>query len=311
MKHDWAIILAGGEGKRLASLTRALYGQELPKQFAVLAGDRSLLQRTVERIDPLIPYERMVVVVTARYESVARDQLARYPGVDVAVQPPANLDTGPGLLVGVARVLARDPDALITVFPADHHVDDPDRFLAAVETSRKVSRRGLALVGALADRPETEYGWIVPRKDSRPAASLRRVARFVEKPDAAEAERLHAAGAMWNTFVFSGRVGTMWELSARHMPQHTEHFAAYVAAVDRVNERRVLASIFERMSPCNFSRAVLERATGMHVVAAERTGWSDWGTPKRVFASLQGTNAHARLVSRIAAQVPQPTAATA
>jgi mannose-1-phosphate guanylyltransferase len=73
------IVLAGGEGQRLAPLTRALYGTALPKQFAVLAGERSLMQTTIERALILTVATRISVVVTAHHADIAREQLAPYP----------------------------------------------------------------------------------------------------------------------------------------------------------------------------------------------------------------------------------------
>lgn len=83
----WAVVLAAGEGRRLASLTRALYGRELPKQFAVLEGDRSLLQATLERIAEVIPPQGTVVVVDRSHVDVAEQQLRGYRGVQIIAQP--------------------------------------------------------------------------------------------------------------------------------------------------------------------------------------------------------------------------------
>ena len=77
----WAIVLAGGDGTRLTSLTEQLYGEPLPKQFAVLAGDRSLLQATIDRLSSTVPASRTAVVVPAAFETLAREQLAEYHGI--------------------------------------------------------------------------------------------------------------------------------------------------------------------------------------------------------------------------------------
>ena len=94
----WGVVLAGGSGTRLASLTRALYGFDLPKQFACIHGSRSLLQLTLDRISPVVAPSRTVVVVTREFEALAREQLESYPEVDLAVQP-ANRGTAPGMFV--------------------------------------------------------------------------------------------------------------------------------------------------------------------------------------------------------------------
>jgi mannose-1-phosphate guanylyltransferase len=94
----WAVVLAAGEGTRLAALTRTLYGTAVPKQFAPLLGERTMLQLTIDRIAPLVPAERTVVVVDQTQESLARAQLEDYPGVLIVLQP-GNRGTGPGVLL--------------------------------------------------------------------------------------------------------------------------------------------------------------------------------------------------------------------
>ena len=83
--NPYVVVLAGGEGNRLASLTRALYGSDLPKQFAVLSGERSLLQTTIERAAGLTTLDRISVVVTSHHEPIAREQIAPYAGVELVV----------------------------------------------------------------------------------------------------------------------------------------------------------------------------------------------------------------------------------
>lgn len=155
----YAVVLAGGEGKRLAPLTSALYGRDLPKQFAVLDGERSLLQATLERIAPLAPPSRTVVVVGREHGDLAAEQLRPFPGV-ILVRQPRNLDTGPGVLLPLARLLAVDPGAQVAIFPADHHVPNPGPFQRAAGEAALAGPDGggITLLGAVPDGPETEYG---------------------------------------------------------------------------------------------------------------------------------------------------------
>jgi mannose-1-phosphate guanylyltransferase len=294
----YVIILAGGEGQRLAPLTRALYGTDLPKQFAVLSGERSLLQTTIERATALTTLDRISVVVTAHHEQIARAQLDRYPGVELVIQP-RNLDTGPGLLLPLVRVLVRADLARVVFLPSDHHVSNP---APIAEALRDAGEDGLgdriSLLGVTPTGPEVEYGWIVR---GAPVASTRgyAVRRFLEKPTHAIAEDLWRSGGLWNTFISSGPARLFWKLAQRYLPSHTARLERYAAAVDGAGEGDALHAAYDGMAPANFSRSVLSNADGLAVLPVADSGWCDWGSPQRVFASLAGTDCHARLVARI------------
>jgi len=288
----WAIVLAAGDGKRLAPLTRALYGWELPKQFAVLHRGRSLLQTTVDRIAPLVPPERTVVVVGRAHGALARLQLAEHRGVEIVAQP-RNLDTGPGILLPLSHVLAHDPGASVVVLPSDHYVADPRPLLSAVRTAVETSVRVeelLTLLGVVPDHAETDYGWIVPgpRVDPGTDERLRGVSRFVEKPSPLEAQHLLRLGALWNTSISISRASTYWDLMREHLPVQAGLFEKYRLQIDRPGQERLLDALYAAMESANFSRAVLERAGNLAVLAIDGTGWSDWGRPERILQSLKG-----------------------
>jgi len=287
----WVIVLAAGDGKRLAPLTRALYGWELPKQFAVLHRGRSLLQATMDRVAPLVPPQRTVVVVGQAHRELAELQLAEYPGVEIVAQP-RNLDTGPGILLPLTHVLAHDPGASVVVLPSDHFVTDPRPLLSAIRIAAGTSARAealLTLLGVIPDRAETDYGWIVSTRmiDSGTDERLRGVSRFVEKPSPLEAQHLLHLGALWNTFISIARASTYWDLAKRHLPAQAGLFEKYRVHMDRPGQDRLLDDLYATMEPANFSRAVLERAENLAVLPVSGTGWSDWGNTERILRSLK------------------------
>jgi len=300
----WGVVLAGGEGRRLLDLTRAIHGQDLPKQFAVIDGRRSLLQETLARIGPIVPSSRTVVVVRVEYEALARRQTAAFDGIEIVAQP-HDRGTGPGVLLPLARVLAHDPEALVAIFPSDHHVTDPAPFLAAVRRAADAARRHplrVFLLGAVPTGPEVEYGWIVPDPglpDDEPEVE-RRVLAFVEKPPGDLARRLHATGALWNTFVMVGTVPAYWNLARHLLPEHAAMFTAYAAEIGGPREAAVRDLIYRMMKPANFSREILERTGDLGVIRLHGSGWTDWGTTRRVLLSLEGTPAHPALLRRLA-----------
>lgn len=283
-RSRWVIVLAAGVGSRLAPLTRHLYGHDLPKQFAVLDGERSLLQETMARMEPVAPPRRTVVVVAAKYLELAVRQLDAWRGVQVMAQP-ENRGTGPGILWPLARVLARDPGAQVVVTPSDHHVPEPGPYLGAIRiTLGDGARRPATLLGVRAERADTEYGWIVPR--GHEPGRAHGVEHFVEKPRISIAKCLLRRRALWNTFVFAGSAQRIWKTGAARLPRQ----AAVLAAHERSRQAAdalVLARAYARLESADFSREVLSHTRDLGVVAVEGSGWNDWGTPERVLASLE------------------------
>lgn len=297
--HLWTIILAAGEGTRLLPLTRAIHGEDLPKQFARLYGDESLLERTVLRAMRWSARERIVVVVARDREHLAAAQLARHGGFELVAQP-RNAGTGPGVLLPLTTVLARDPDARVVILPSDHFVKDEATFEAAVRraVTRITCTGGTVLIGAAPERAEEQYGWIVPSRERAPGTFG--VASFREKPEAAIARELAATGALWSTFVLASRAQALVDLARASMPAQVALFEGYRAAVPTARRVAVLDHIYARMTPADFSKTVLERSPDLEVVPLPPCGWSDWGTPERVLESLRGTSDHERLRRRLA-----------
>jgi mannose-1-phosphate guanylyltransferase len=293
-RHLWTIVLAGGDGVRLRQLTRALHGEECPKQFAMIHGGRSLLQWTVARALRWSTPDRIVVVVAAEREARAKRQLEGFGPIELVAQP-SNRGTGPGLLLPMACVLARDPDARVVVLPSDHYVRDEAPFEQSIRAAIAASEDQVALVGAVPDHAETQYGWIVT---GRTLAARRGsvVNHFCEKPPTALAERLMRQGALWNTFIMAGAARHFWALGREHIPAAVSLLEGHRTVADR----RMLDEIYRYMPVSDFSRDVLQKASGLRVIPLEECGWSDWGTPERVLDSLRHHDDFAVLSRRLA-----------
>jgi mannose-1-phosphate guanylyltransferase len=302
----WTIILAAGEGTRLRALTRALHGEDLPKQFATIQGHGSMLQTTLRRTAQFSRADQTVAVVAAEREDLAREQIGQSTAVDVVAQP-KNIGTGPGLLLPLSRVMARDPNAVIVVTPSDHYVRDEDAFVESIRRAAIVARSEgvVVLVAAVPEGPETQYGWIVTGSDD---SEGRDVVRFVEKPNVARANELFQSGALWSTFIMVGPARSFLSLAEEHLPEQSALFDTYRAALGTDWEACALESLYEAMDPADFSRDVLEKSEELRVVPLERCGWSDWGTPDRVLASLRGTEDFEELCTRLRMSAPRKSA---
>jgi mannose-1-phosphate guanylyltransferase len=284
--QTWAVILAAGDGVRLRPLVRLLEERIVPKQFAFITGGQSLLQATVTRTTAIIPPSRTLVVVAEEHATLASRQLARWRDIEIVLQP-RNLGTTPGILLPLAYIRSRDPAARVAIFPSDHYVPRREPFLDGL--SAALSHCSATLLGMSADRPETGLGWIVPDLPAGPG--IETVARFVEKPPHTLATELWHHGALWNSFVTVGDLKALWQLAIEHLPAHA---AAFASGVDGS-----LRHIYDRLESADFSRAVLERASGLHIARVEGSGWTDWGTPERVFENLEGTAEMDMLLHRI------------
>jgi mannose-1-phosphate guanylyltransferase len=287
MNEMWAIVLAGGEGSRLRSLVRLLHEQPIPKQFATLVGEQSLLQSTLERVRAVAPPDRTMVVVSRDQEELARRQLVDSGEIEIVVQP-ENRGTALGILLPLARLRRRDPDASVAIFPSDHYVPRPTPYVDSVCRSLRSQR--ITLLGVSPERADPDLGWIVP---SGPLSEgMGAVERFVEKPDRAVAETLFDQGALWNSFVIVGPLRDIWALAAVHLPNDT-------AAFERADDSSLIDRLYQSERQVDFSRAILERATGLRVARVDGSGWTDWGTPERVIQSLAGLPALDLLLNRI------------
>ena len=281
--NAWSLVLAGGNGNRLQSLTLRIDGDSRPKQFSSIYGRRTMLGHTRERLRPLFPEKRTLFVVTREHESFYRQQLADTDESQVLVQP-MNRGTGVAVILGLLRVFWRDPNAIIAVFPADHFYADDRVFRATVRGAIAAARRHpdrLVLVGAEPRTPEVEYGWIEagpPAENGDP--SLSTVRRFWEKPRLEKARELMARGSLWNTFITVGQAGAFLELLTPVAPMTLAEMASALF-------RGELEDVYRSAPTLDLSRDVLTSTSHRLLVLRDgASGWTDFGSPQRVVDTL-------------------------
>ena len=289
----WGLILAAGDGKRLQGYIRATRGDDLPKQYVNFVGQRSMLEHTFDRAKRLIAPRRILTIVGQRHlrHGEVRRQLSSQPTENVVVQPD-NKETGPGIFLPLMHVFKRCPEAIVSVFPSDHFILEEERFMDHVElAARAISHdpSRIALLAMEADRPEVEYGYILPRAepDQLSLWGTRGARRFVEKPHPAMAQELVRAGGLWNTMIMVFKVSTVLEILHRMYPTTYRYFTRIFDAIGTPAEIETVEAVYQMLEPMNFSKGFLERVAdeypdAISVLSVLRVSWSDMGSPQRI-----------------------------
>lgn len=275
------VILSGGSGTRMWPSSR----HNLPKQFLALAGERSLYQETVLRASGLEGAQAPVTVCSDDHRFMVGEQLQEIgqSSGGILLEPVAR-NTAPAIALAALHVLARDPEAILLVMPADHLIEDESAFRAAVGRAQALAGQDwLVTFGITPGYAETGYGY-VERGDALGEAGFR-VASFVEKPDLETAGKYVAAGThAWNSGMFLFRAqGYLDELGA-HAPDilaaAREAFAAAASDLDFI---RVDAAAFAASPSDSIDYAVMEK-TGRAAVVPVDCGWSDIGSWSSLWA---------------------------
>ena len=300
MKKQWAIILAGGDGTRLQSMTRAITGDNRPKQFVPVIGRSTLLDQTRRRVALSIEPSRTLIVVTQKHRRFYESLSEEIPG-SLLLEQPANKGTAPAILYALLRVAAKSPKAVVALFPSDHFFADDEEFMSHIDVAIdavEVQPETVTLLGITPTTPETEYGWIEPQPSILAGAqkSITRVSRFWEKPNLSLATSLMENGCLWNSFVMVGCVDALLRMTRAAMPEMYADFAAITPTFETVTEHKALAALYSHIEDSNFSHQVLAARPGdLMVMRVGDVGWSDLGEPNRVLSTLARIGVQAEL----------------
>jgi mannose-1-phosphate guanylyltransferase len=300
--NTWGIILAGGEGTRVRLFLQQLCGGQGLKQFSTVIGRRSMIQHTLDRVQRLIPPERILIVVASAHRAEAARHLGHWPKGNIIYQP-INRNTAAGILLPLTHVSYRDPSAKAIIFPSDHFVLDEPTFMEYVKAaSEEVERqpRKLILLGMTpTEAEESDYGYIEVERQNGKGLSLP-VKAFWEKPPPHEVKRLITRGALWNTMVIAASTGTIWRYVNETAPLLLEKFALVHRMLEKRNGSYTLEQIYEAMPAVNFSSQICQASPQrLRVLSVPEVGWSDWGTTSSIIRSLIKINRYEEFRSRL------------
>jgi mannose-1-phosphate guanylyltransferase len=276
-----AIVMAGGAGTRFWPASRAA----LPKQLLPLAGTKTLLEDTIDRLDGLVPSDRIMVVTAARLLDAVRRQLPQVPACGL-VGEPCKRDTAPCIGLAALLVSRHDPDATMAVMPSDHVIRPAEKFHEAITLAAEIvatSPGRLVTFGIAPTYPAESFGYIQTGEPLNPpagttsAARVHRVASFKEKPAASVARDYVAAGGyLWNAGIFVWKARTILDALAAHEPECLARLEAIAAAWDTAERDVVFAREFSAIKGISIDYAVLEKATDVVVIEAAFS-WDDLG----------------------------------
>jgi mannose-1-phosphate guanylyltransferase len=305
-----AVIMAGGAGTRFWPESR----EARPKQLLRMVGDRTMLRATVDRLDGLVPPDRIVVATTAALAGAIAAELPELPSEAILAEP-CKRNTAPCIGLAALRILRDDPDAAMLVMPSDHVIEDEEAFRGAVQLAESLvdaDPQRLVTFGIRPTYPAEIFGYI-ERGDPLPPLPINlrsvpgegrgegaqplvfNVLRFHEKPDAQTAQRYLEGGThYWNSGIFLWKARTIEDALARHEPEMHGHLQRIAAAHGSRDYDEVLQREFSAIRGLSIDYAVMERSGSVIVVEAPFP-WDDVGS-WQALARLRGTDAEGNTV---------------
>ena len=277
MNDRYIVIMAGGVGTRFWPFSRDFK----PKQFLdILNTGSTLLQDTVNRFDGLCPKENILIVTNEDHRALVSSQVDIPP--ENILAEPMRRNTAPCIAYAAFTVYHRNPDALMVVSPADHHIKDVTKFRSVIEESFKfVSKRKVLLtLGMRPDRPETGYGYIQAnvKKPVTGFKNLMEVKTFTEKPDREMAQIFLESGDFyWNSGIFIWSVTEIIRAFESHLPDIYSTFEEYREYIGTKDEDKVIGRVYSECSSISIDYGIMEKADNVYVKCTD-FGWSDLGT---------------------------------
>ena len=274
------VILAGGSGTRFWPRSRRAHA----KQVLALDGERTMIQRTLDRLAPLASPGHVWVITNTLLSQAICTQLDCVPGQQVICEPAAR-NTAPAAGLAAFLLERLHPQGVLGIFPSDHVIVDESAF---VETIRRAvalaaAADNMVVLGIHPTRPEIGYGYIETGESC--AEGVLRVRRFTEKPNRQRAEEfLEAGNYFWNSGMFIWGARTLANAMRQHLPETAPLLEQIAAAWGTPQFTRVFAELYPQCENISVDYAILEprSAMGEHhsnlYCLPARFGWNDLGS---------------------------------
>ncbi len=287
-----AVIMAGGSGTRFWPESRG----SRPKQLLRLVGERTMIQSTVDRLESLVPADRVLIVTNAGLVDEIWNQLPQL-SPRALIGEPCRRDTAPCIGLAALEIVRRDPEGIMAVMPSDQVISPDDKFRSAILQAQRLveqSPERIVTFGIKPTYPAESFGYI--ERGESLADGVYRVRQFREKPQADIARGYVATGTFyWNSGIFVWKAATILSALEARQPAMVARLRTIAGAVDGANYQEVFEREFAAIEGISIDYAVMEHATDVAVIEAP-FAWDDVGSWQAI-SRLQGTDSEGNTVS--------------
>jgi mannose-1-phosphate guanylyltransferase len=273
----FAVIMAGGKGSRFWPRSR----EKMPKHLLDIQGERTIIRETVDRIRPLVPPERTLIVTGRSHAAELIRQLPEIPAENILIEP-VGRNTAPCIGLAALHIQQRVPDAVMLVLPSDHRIGDEIAFRRVLAEAGKAAAVGnpLVTIGIRPTGPETGYGYI-EQGDPVPAGEggkIYRVRSIREKPPLEQAREFLRQGSFcWNSGMFVWKASTILMAIKRFLPELHEGLLQIREALGTKREEEIVGEVYSAQKAVSIDYGVMEKAEDVLVVPGD-FDWSDLGS---------------------------------
>lgn len=275
---NYAVIMAGGSGKRLWPLSR----QCRPKQILKLLNGQTLLQLCFQRLAQVFEKENIIVQTNAAYSGLVRESLPDIPVQNIITEPCVR-DTAGAIGLAASVLTKTDADAVMAVVTADQLIDPPEAFASALKDGIafiETHPQSLLTFGIKPNNPSTEFGYIrcvKPKKYPCCTGDIYQVDIFREKPDEQTAKKyLEDGNYLWNSGMFVWKAKTILEYLEKFLPESTEPLGFIKDDWDGPSQRTTLYEWFPKIPKISIDFSVMENAESVYALKLD-CKWLDLG----------------------------------
>lgn len=280
MKNQiFAVIMAGGSGTRFWPKSRA----GLPKQFLKIIGDKTMLQSTVHRVEPIISHQNIFIITNVHHAQMVKEQLPSVPSENIFLEP-VGRNTAPCIGIAALMVQQRDPEGVMIVLPSDHCIKNKEGFCKELKIAaeRAAEKKTLISFGIKPTYPETGYGYIQCGEKSSLLSEyeIYQIERFREKPDINQAKEFIKCGNyFWNAGIFVWKASVILEEIEKYLPESYKKLMEIKKHLETNKAQEEINNIFKTFQPESIDYGVMEKTERAEIIASQ-VDWNDVGSWK-------------------------------